>query len=189
MKVKRVYEKEVKQFKVGDQVRIGKYTATAVRDEGNKMMWLLDQCLDKTYTREGDFLKKLNDDLMKDKNFEFARKYAYVIDGDLFRIPYAGEMFSGTCEEEWVRKFYEPDVPNGEFYPILDCMKDRKNRVAERKGDPYAWWWLMNKVKEEYSSATFAHVAGNGVAYYGNSSTTVIGVRPAFFTVSRCDEI
>ena len=56
-------------------------------------------------------------------------------------------------------------------------MKERANRVAERKGESYEWGWLQNKYVQ---SATFfcAVDTDGGATYWGASAS--FGVRPAF---------
>ncbi len=182
MKVRRIYEKEVKSFKKGDQIQVGKYTASAVGFRGKATIFLLDQYLDKPYDHH-DLIKKLNRDLSKDKNFDEVRSYLvkqYVGSDNMpreFRVPFAGEIFNGTEEEKYL-EYYEPDTEkDGRFLAGWDCMKDRKNRIAMRKGDPYEWGWLMNRVKN--SASGFASVSYAGYAGYLGASAAH-GVRPVF---------
>ena len=56
-------------------------------------------------------------------------------------------------------------------------MKERANRVAERKGESYEWGWLQNKYVQ--SATLFCLVAHYGAARNGAASYSV-GVRPAF---------
>ena len=56
-------------------------------------------------------------------------------------------------------------------------MKERANRVAERKGESYEWGWLQNKYVR--SAAGFCHVDSDGGARNWDASNSV-GVRPAF---------
>lgn len=56
-------------------------------------------------------------------------------------------------------------------------MKERANRVAERKGESYEWGWLQNKYVQ--SATAFCHVYNDGAAAYWGASDSV-GVRPAF---------
>ena len=66
----------------------------------------------------------------------------------------------------------EPD--DCEQWPL---MKERANRIAERKGESYEWGWLQNKYVR--SAAFFCNVASGGGAGYWDASDS-IGVRPAF---------
>ena len=56
-------------------------------------------------------------------------------------------------------------------------MKERANRVAERKGESYEWGWLQNKYVR--SATYFCRVAANGTADSWGASNS-LGVRPAF---------
>ena len=56
-------------------------------------------------------------------------------------------------------------------------MKERANRVAERKGESYEWGWLQNKYVR--SATYFCGVYSHGGATDWNASRS-IGVRPAF---------
>lgn len=181
MKVRRIYEKEVKKFKEGDQIQVGKYTATCVLINGTEAMFLLDQYLDKRFDHL-DLLRDINAYIKKDENFKEINKQVLPIcklsDGTdvKYRVPYAGEMFSGTIDDEWMRKAYAPDTKEG-FLDIWPCMKDRKNRIADREGEPYELGWLMNSYKN--SATTFAYVGSYGYAYYGDANYSY-GVRPCF---------
>ena len=66
----------------------------------------------------------------------------------------------------------EPD--DCEQWPL---MKERANRVAERKGESYEWGWLQNKYVQ--SATNFCYVGYDGDAFYGHASVS-FGVRPAF---------
>ena len=56
-------------------------------------------------------------------------------------------------------------------------MKERANRVAERKGESYEWGWLQNKYVQ--SATNFCFVNFNGLAVNWAASSS-FGVRPAF---------
>ena len=56
-------------------------------------------------------------------------------------------------------------------------MKERANRVAERKGESYEWGWLQNKYVQ--SATNFCYVNGSGGARSWRASLS-FGVRPAF---------
>ena len=66
----------------------------------------------------------------------------------------------------------EPD--DCEQWPL---MKERANRVAERKGESYEWGWLQNKYVQ--SATLFCYVTSGGGAAAWNASNS-LGVRPAF---------
>jgi len=165
---------------VGDQIEVGKYTATCQRVAESGAVFLLDQYLDKPYTHN-DLIPAMNAFLAKDSNFDDIRqRLTNWIETNgteyPFRVPYAGELFSGTSEDEWMREYYEPDTPDG-FKELWPLMAKRTNRIADREGEAYEWGWLMNKVKD--SAATFARVYAGGRASHAGASASY-GVRPAF---------
>lgn len=177
MKVKRIIETEVTKFEVGDQIKVGKYTATAMKQDGDNMIFCFDQYLDKPYTHE-NLLEKLNDDLLNPDSLIPISLLSQLVhvDGYLFRVPYAGEMFNETEELQYILGHYKADK-DGEFLKCWPAMKDRKNRIAIRKDEPYEWEWLMNETI--MSAAYFAFVLSFGLAYYGTASSSY-GVRPVF---------
>lgn len=170
MIVQRIHECVVKKFQVDDRISVGKYTATAVdRVDDNTMLFCLDQYLDEPFTNK-DLLEKLNRYLHTDPNFKAIMPYVVEIDGIKFRIPYVGEMFGKD-------DFYESDTDDGTWYDQWLCMKDRRNRIADREGVKYEWGWLMNRVKEY--ATNFASVASHGGAHTDDASAS-FGVRPVF---------
>ena len=56
-------------------------------------------------------------------------------------------------------------------------MKERANRIAERKGESYEWGWLQNI--RQGSATLFCAVANHGNAAGWDASAS-LGVRPAF---------
>ena len=177
MKLERMTEIETPFIKVGDRIHVDHYTATCQEITPKGALFLLDQYLDKAYkmnrsnTNEGGYPES---DLRKALQSEevlniFADIRDYMVpfdNGDLLRIPFAGEMF-GDKLPDWC----EPD--GHEQWPL---MQDRRNRLASRCGE-YEWGWISNKVKS-YSSV-FCFVDSAGYADNWNSSE-VFGVRPAF---------
>lgn len=175
MKVRRIYEKDVKKFCVGDQIFVGKYTATAVeRVDDNTMLFCLDQYLNRLFMHE-DLLDKMNEYLQRDPNFKNIMPNVVEIGGIKFRAPYVGEIFG---EDD----FYESDKDDGTWYDQWLCMKDRRNRIADRKGDESEWGWLMNRIKEH--TMYFANVSHGGDACNCNASYA-FGVRPVFALKER----
>ncbi len=169
MKVIRKQEMNVRNFRVGDQIVVGKYTATCQRLYDETAIFLLDQYLDRCYTMteliEEDFAQIQNDpniESIKNSMVEFYPK-VYL------RLPTVGEMFGKN------------DLYESDSFEQWDLMKDVKNRIAFRAGK-YELGWLMNKTK--LSSSTFAHVTGLGRAYYNDASNSY-GVRPVFQLVRK----
>lgn len=164
------------EFKVGDQIEVGKYTATCQKVTRKGALFLLGQYLDEPFkmnrenTNEGGYeASDLRTELQKNSILEIFDSVRGMMvpfkNGDLLRIPYAEEFFGDDDD-------YEPS--GKKQWPL---MKDRKNRIAIREGEAYEWGWLQNKVKS--SSAYFAYVNGGGYAGYGNASNSG-GVRPVF---------
>ncbi len=164
------------KFKVGDQIQVGKYTATCQKVTKKGALFLLDQYLDEPFmmnrenTNEGGYeasdLRKL---LQKNSILEIFHPVREMMvpfkNRDLLRIPYAEEFFGDVDS-------YEPS--GKKQWPL---MKDRKNRIAIREGEVYEWGWLQNKLKS--SGAYFACVSNYGIAYYYGASYS-LGVRPVF---------
>ena len=177
MKVERMTEIETSDIKVGDRIHVGHYTATCQEIAPKGALFLLDQYLDKAYpmnrrnTNKGDYPESdLRKALQSDEVlgiFAGIRNYMVPFDnGDLLRIPFAGEIF-GDKLPDWC----EPD--GHEQWPL---MQDRRNRLASRRGD-YEWGWLQNKGKA--SSTLFCSVYCNGLVGFWGASL-VVGVRPVF---------
>lgn len=162
-------------YRVGDRIQLGKYSATCqkITDEGS--VFMLDQYLDKPYrmnttdTNDGGYAgsllrKELVKDFKTDANFDSIRDLLCpVFEEDLVRIPTVGEFFGKV-------DYYEQD--DAEQW---EMMKIRKNRIADRKGEDYEWGWLQNRVKG--SAADFAVVATNGATNCNGASNSG-GVRP-----------
>lgn len=164
------------EFKIGDQIEVGKYTATCQKVTRKGALFLLDQYLDtayqmnREYTNEGGYeASDLRKELQKEEVLDIFGSVRDMMvpfkNGDLLRIPYAEEFFGDVDG-------YEPSGKKQWF-----LMKDRKNRIAIREGEAYEWGWLQNKVKS--SSANFARVNDLGHADYGGASHSY-GVRPVF---------
>ncbi len=164
------------EFKVGDQIEVGKYTATCQKITRKGALFLLDQYLNTAYqmnrenTNEGGYeASDLRKELRKEEVLNIFSSIRSIMvpfkNGDLLRIPYAEEFFGDVDDYE----------PSGKKQWSL--MKDRRNRIAIREGDPYEWGWLQNKVKS--SSANFACVYGNG-GTGSNGASASYGVRPVF---------
>ena len=168
---------EPTNFLIGDKINIDHYTATCQEITPKGALFLMDQYLDKPMAmnrnnsnkggyEESDLRRALqSEDILK--IFSCIREWMVPFDnGDLLRIPFAGEMF-GDMLSTWV----EPD--GHEQWPL---MRDRRNRIASRCGE-YEWGWLQNKDITSSTHFCFVHYGGAGTAW---SASTVFGVRPAF---------
>lgn len=172
---------ETSKFQIGDQIIVGKYTATCQKVTEQGAIFMLDQYLDKPYqmnsewTNKGgyeasDLRRNLNADFAVDKEFDSIREHLVPFkNGDLVRIPTVGEFFG---QDDW----YEMD--DAEQWEL---MKIPSNRVAQREGEEYEWGWLQNKVKE--SGPNFAGVSYGGNTY-ANAASASRGVRPVFELVA-----
>ena len=166
-------------LQLGDQITCGKYTATCQKINCGTALFALDQYLDKAYemnhdgTNRGGYLdsdlrKELIADFQTDSNFDSIRDILVPdVNGDIVRIPTVCEFFDQIESD-----FY--DLDDAEQWEL---MKNRKNRIAFREGEPYEWGWLQNTVK--VSATYFAPVNHYGDAFCSVASHSY-GVRPVF---------
>ena len=182
MKVKRMIEVETNCPEIGDKINIDHYTATCQEITPKGALFLMDQYLDepmamnRNNSNKGGYEKSdlrralQSEDILK--IFSCIREWMVPFDnGDLLRIPFAGELFGDKLP-----KWCEPD--DHEQWPL---MRDRRNRLASRCGE-YEWGWLQNKDK---TSSTFFCSVYNGGDVGGWSAANFIGVRLAFL-IATC---
>lgn len=185
MKVLRKQEIDTANIQVGDQMviplaELGAFTVTAhkVTDEG--VMFIFDDYvtrrpMNNRNTNKGGFeksdLKKWMDTVLYMAFPEELRDKIYGL-----TLPTVGQIVGH--EDEWDNKNLEPDT--NEQLPL---MKKCKNRIACFE-DQLAWGWLRNATKEEFSSANFAGVYGNGSTTCYDASHSH-GVRPEFWLVKQ----
>lgn len=185
MKVKRTVTVDVDTFKVGDVIKIKltdgvKAEAMAMKREEDGMIFCLVDCLPHVYamnsfnTNKGGYEKS---DLRKDMNCEILNFFPSKLkatmspfdNGDLLRLPTEKEIFGknryGECEG--------PDVKQWE------PMKRRSSRMVfdGSKDENLQWYWLMNKVRESFTS--FSSVGHGGCADV-NGAFISLGIRPVF---------
>lgn len=176
MKVIREAELKVKKPEVGDRISVSlpgeDHTVTAVRDEGDGMLFLFDEYLNEArpVNRNGSadggydasemrkFLQALTDVFPK----KIRKRMAAFENGDMLRLLTITEM-CGVDEN-----FNSCDGQ-------IEWMKDRRHRIACRKGNEYEWGWMSTVV----SGAFFALVSWYGLANC-NYASYALGVRPAF---------
>ena len=176
MKVSRRQKMEVDRFEVGDRIKVklpgAKYTATAIQDEGDGMLFIFDQFLDGAMpmNRNGgteggyeasdmrEYLQKVAETLPK----KIAKLIVPFENGDKLRLLTLPEI----CGKDSNFDDCEGQIP---------YFKDRRHRIASRKDDEYEWGWTATVV----SAARFALVNNNGFAYCSGASHA-FGVRPAF---------
>lgn len=177
MKVLRQTEIETNEFRVGDQVRVGHYTATCQTVTPKGALFLLDKYLDEAYPmnrkntnkggyEESDLRETLRSKEILDLFDDWGDRMVPFDNGDLLRVPFFGEIFGQEDAE-----YFEPDGCDQ-----WELMKDRKNRIAFRQ-NCWEWGWLQNKRKG--SATNFCSVGAYGTATNWNASSS-IGVRPVF---------
>lgn len=181
MKVLRKMETEANTLQVGDVIVLNNgYTATCQQITEAGALFLLDQCLDKDMlmnnknTNEGGYEKSdLRAYLQTEEALKpfkaYRERMAKFENGDILRIPTRAEIFGKEDAE------YFEEIP-GEQWQL---MKDRKNRIAFRKGK-WEWGWLQNR--RNGSATYFATVNAGGQAIYAGASAS-LGVRPAFLII------
>ncbi len=181
MKVLRNCVRDVKNVRIGDQIPIclaefGDFTATAQLIEGNRVLFLFDECVDeramnKTWTNKGGANKSALYKWFKDVLLPAFPDEIRDRVQDL-RLPTYGMMFG---HDEFYKNFEEDTDEQ------LPLMKIRKNRIADFNNE-WTWCWLENATKQEFSSECFAFVGSIGDANFSNASYSN-GVRPHFWLV------
>ena len=174
MKVLREIETETDRLQVGDRIKVNysgeKHYATAIQERGDTMLFLTDDYLDDAmqmnteYTTEGgwegSFLREKLQDIAE--NTDIKDLLVPFENGDLLTLLSIQEMFG--IDEDW-------NKCDGQ----IEWMKDRRHRIADRKGETYEWGWLRSVV----SATHFALVDYYGSAAH-DSASDACGVRPAF---------
>lgn len=152
----------------------GTVMATVQKVTDDEIIYMTDDCvmeakMNDTNTNDGGYdaailKKKIEGDLLSRFPKELRTRITHIAP------PTYGQIFG---HDEWYHQAIEPD--NDEQFEL---MKKRKNRVADYKDD-YAWYWLQNATKKNYSASYFAYVYDYGYAGYHNASISV-GVRVVF---------
>lgn len=151
----RVAINDISEYEVGDQIKIGKYTATCQKILSKGAVFMLDQYLDKTY-RMVDIEKDLQNDFESDIEFNYIREQLIPFaDGEIVRLPSVNEMFEGDWE----------------------LMKIRKNRIADRNHEDNEWGWIDSRIDESYS---FSDVVTSCGERFRDTALNFNGVRPVF---------
>lgn len=172
--VLREIETETDSLQVGDRIKVSfsgeEHYATAIQQKDDVMLFLTDDYIDNamqmnpTDTTEGGWeeseLRKRLQDIAD--NTDIKDQLVPFENGDLLTLLSMEEMFG-------LKKHF--DKCDGQ----IEWLKDRRHRVAERKGESYEWGWLRSVV----SATHFADVAADGDAGY-EAAGYARGVRPAF---------
>lgn len=176
MKVIREIKVKTEKPEVGDRIKIKfpkkNYMATAIKDESDGMLFLFDEYLDEAYPMNRENSTDGGYDASEMRKFLWAladvfpkklrKRMVPFENGDMLRLLTITEMCGvdkdfNRCEGQ------------------IEWMKDRRLRIASRKGEEYEWGWTQTVA----SGASFALVGWNGLAYCDNASDA-LGVRPAF---------
>lgn len=157
MKINRTMTIETNEIQIGD---LDQYL--------DKAMQMNKRSTSKGGYQESDLREELNSEkILKDFT---GLELAPFDNGDLLRLPFYGEMFG---HDDWYNSgAVEPD--DCERWPL---MKERANRVAERKGESYEWGWLQNKYVRSATNFCLVDYGGTASGWVASHS---VGVRPAF---------
>lgn len=176
MKVIREVKVKTKKLQIGDRIKVSlpaeKHMATAIRDEGDGMLFLFDEYLDEA--QQMNFENNNDGGYDESKMRRFLQKLALTFpeklkkrmvpfeNGDLLRLLSITEM-CGVDEN------FNP------YDGQIEWMKDHRHRIAARKGKKCECGWTSTAV----FSNRFANVswAGTSESFY---PSVPYGVRPAF---------
>lgn len=106
MKVIRKVEKNVKHFQIGDQIKVGRYTATAVEKAEDGMLFCLDQVYGETPVKQEKITAKLKS-LIRSQAFKAYKELLvpFVDDTDgeefYFRLPDIKEIYADLKQNPW----------------------------------------------------------------------------------------
>ena len=176
MKVMREIRIKTKRLQIGDRIKVSlpgeEYTATAIKDEGDGMLFLFDEYLDEARPMNRQNSTDGGYDASEMRNF--LRELAGVFPGKLRKRMVAfenGDMLRLLTITEMCGVDKDFNRCEGQ----IEWMKDRRHCIASRKGEEYECGWTSTVV----SGAHFAAVDGGGSATCSLASNP-IGVRPAF---------
>lgn len=106
MKVIRKVEKNVKHFQIGDQIKVGRYTATAVEKADDGMIFCLDQVYGEKPVKQEKIAAKLKG-LISSQAFKAYKDLLVSFGQDedgkeiYFRIPAIKELYTVFKEYVW----------------------------------------------------------------------------------------
>ena len=177
LRVSRITVIQDRRIMIGDQIPVGKYTATCQAATQEGAIFLLDQCLDRAYpmNEEGanggrydrsSLRRVLQNEEVLAIFEEYRDRMQPFNNSDLLRIPFAGEIFQYVNS---VR--VESDACKQ--WPL---MRERRNRIAFRNEAP-EWSWLQNKMLG--SRDRFGAIDSKGCSSEWDASRP-LGVRPVF---------
>ena len=159
-------------FKVGDQIRVGKYTATCQKvlvsptngSVSGYVFWL-DQYLDRQYTYV-DAVERMPQDCMRDGNFKELVDFMPL---DIY-LPSTEDIYG---KDDFYRDGYKYE--DGEQWEL---MKVNRNRLPDQVLDldtKYLGCWLYNEAMISGSHAVISYAGDPSFA----GDKTLLPVRPA----------
>lgn len=168
MIVAREYLTETEEFKIGDRITIGKYTATCQKVNADTAVFCLDQYLDKAHSRTGAEEWLNSEEVLGFFETRIQGGLLSFPDGSKLRLPYFGEIFGPDDEAA--------DLFTEDHYKQWPLMKNRKNRVAFRNNEA-EFGWLQNRSVGSASPFALVHIYG-----YANrtGASYAFGIRPVF---------
>ena len=163
VKVYRPVETDIAQIELYDKIKIRFidrfYTITAIRQDGDGMLFCFDSCIAGSYRMKGDSTNFENEDQNNYRrsairkwlqNNEHLLKwnpiYDYMIpfeNGDMLRLATYDELFG--CDENEYRHGFIENIGGSQ----IPYFEDRENRKATKSGLP-VWYWLQNKQLQTY---------------------------------------
>lgn len=185
MKVYRKMKIETNHFQVGDRIKFkfdgSKYSATAIQQQGDKMLFVFDQYLDDarrmkaTNTTDGGYDASEMKQYLNELGNKFAQKMQKKYGVQLCK-GYHGDYL-------WLLSLQEVCGLNEGFDACdgqIPYFKNRRHRIAERRGCSYEYMWLRSVA----TPVDFALVNNHGGASYSYAFNS-LGVRPAFKILNR----
>lgn len=183
MKVMRKFEKEVKKFKIGDQITLGRYTATAMAQDETGTTFCLDQVYGEKPMRYGDEkrIKALYNSKMFDEVRDLMVSFRPEWDDEIeapFRM-----LRSPTAEEIWGKR-----VASGILPAAVDgadkrweAMKDTRNRIGfDVKGCIRNYWTESFTGNDEINGHVILCFDGDAAAIDMECGDNYVFFRPVF---------
>ena len=176
MIVKRRVATDTNVIRKGDRIKFklrgSKYTATAVKVDEAGALFVFDQFLDEArlMNKNGSAKGGYEESDMRKYLQELAEEFPDELDDRMLPFENGDRLRLLTLPEVCG---YDDNFDKCDGQ--IPYFKDRRHRIAERKGESYEWMWTSTVV----SAADFACVGTYGNAdHYG--AGYALGVRPAF---------
>ena len=189
MEVTRKVKKEVKKVQLGDQIVLGRYTATAVAQDTSGATFCFDQVYGETPMKESLDVKRVKA-LYKSKAMKDVANFLVPLFDDVanvdpadqplvfFRSPTAEEIFS----KQHLRSVISTTIPGAD--KRWEVMKDASYRIGIGVDGFLHSYWTESLVKPD--SATYSNAGSNVVVDFSgglnfvDGNNSVIYWRPVF---------